>query len=445
MIRSFRYALLLAGLALAGAAHATFHLWRTDQIYSNADGTIQYIVMMAMASGQQFISGHSIAVSQGSTTHTYTFNDDMPSDSAIVENGGGYYGGGTIDGYKSILLATQGFANLNAVKPDFIIPDGFLFTSGGGTINWGGGGYDMFTYTTIPMDGTMALFRAGNTATNMPINFAGQSATISLAPAGPANVQGLWWNSGGTESGWGINITHQANTLFATWFTYDADGSGMWIVMANGAQSSSNPNSYSGTLFRTTGPSFASATWDSSKVVATPVGTGTFTFTDRNNGSFAYTLNGVTQTKQLVREVYGTSAPVCLESGSPTTSNFQDLWWHAPANSESGWGINITHQGDVIFATWFTYDANGKGLWVVMASGAKTATGVYSGTLYTTTGPAFSSTPFDPTKVQATPVGTGTFTFTDALNGTFTYTVNGVNGSKAITRESFASPVSVCN
>ena len=35
-------------------------------------------------------------------------------------------------------------------------------------------------------------------------------------------------------------------------------------------------------------------------------------------------------------------------------TNYQDLWWN-PA--ESGWGVNFTHQGDIIFATWFTYDA----------------------------------------------------------------------------------------
>ena len=37
-------------------------------------------------------------------------------------------------------------------------------------------------------------------------------------------------------------------------------------------------------------------------------------------------------------------------------NNYQDLWW-VPA--ESGWGINISQQGDVMFATWFIYGANG--------------------------------------------------------------------------------------
>ncbi len=35
-------------------------------------------------------------------------------------------------------------------------------------------------------------------------------------------------------------------------------------------------------------------------------------------------------------------------------TNYQGLWWNAPAGSESGWGINFAHQGDTLFATWFT-------------------------------------------------------------------------------------------
>ena len=58
------------------------------------------------------------------------------------------------------------------------------------------------------------------------------------------------------------------------------------------------------------------------------------------------------------------------------------------------------------------------------------------GTLYRTTGPAFG-TSFDPNAVQASPVGTASLNFTDGNNGTLTYTVNGVTGTKAITRQVF--------
>jgi hypothetical protein len=428
--RTFRFLTALLLLSLSGYAHASFHLWRIDQIYSNADGTIQYIVLVALSSGQEFVQGHSISVSQGGTTHTYPFTKSLPGDTSTT-SGGGYYGGGSTT-YKSMLLATAGFANLNTVTPDYIIPNGFLFTSGGGSIVWDTG-YDTFNYTSIPMDGANALFRAGNVAFNAPQNFAGVMGQIS------PTYQGLWWNSpANSESGWGINITQQANTLFATWFTYDTDGTGLWVVMPNLALT--GQNTYSGQMFTTAGSRFDQ--FDGTKVVATPVGTGTFTFSDASTGTFNYTLKGVTQTKNIMREVYGTAPALCQEMGTPG-SNYQDLWWNSPANSESGWGINITQQSNTIFATWFTYDTTGKGMWIVMAQGTSTTPGTYTGALYQTSGPRFDQ--FDAKAVVVTPVGTGTFTFSGSSAGTFNYTLKGVTQTKNIIREVFLSPTSVCN
>lgn len=59
-----------------------------------------------------------------------------------------------------------------------------------------------------------------------------------------------------------------------------------------------------------------------------------------------------------------------------------------------------------------------------------------TGTLYRTTGPSFGPT-FNQAMVQVIITGTVSLAFTDASNGTLTYTVNGVSGSKAITRQLF--------
>jgi hypothetical protein len=125
-------------------------------------------------------------------------------------------------------------------------------------------------------------------------------------------------------------------------------------------------------------------------------------------------------------------------------TNYQDLWWAAPPGSESGWGVNLTHQGDTIFATWFTYDIDDSPMWLAVTA-AKTAPGVYTGTLYRTTGPAFNAVPFNPANVVPTPVGLATFTFSDGNNATFAYTVNGISQAKAITREIFNGPGTVCH
>jgi len=89
-------------------------------------------------------------------------------------------------------------------------------------------------------------------------------------------------------------------------------------------------------------------------------------------------------------------------------------------------------------------------MWLVVtaprvSAGPAAGMGIYSGTLYRTTGPAFNAAPWNPAQVTATPVGTATFTFSDIGNATFAYSVDGVSQSKAITREVFATPTSTCN
>ena len=255
-----------------------------------------------------------------------------------------------------------------------------------------------------------------------------------------ANYDGLWWRSpAGMESGWGVNIAHQGDVLFATWFTYDTDGRDLWLVMPS---STRNGNAYSGSLYRTTGSPLTQQPWTENTVL-TEVGSATFTFDDSNNGTFAYVVNGISQVKPITKMAFSTP-PSCV-AGVPqaATPNYQALWWGSPAGAEEGWGLNIAHQGDLFFMTWFTYDASGRGSWLFAPDAARTANGVYSGRLYRTTGPAFNLTPWEG-RVVTTEVGSATFTFSGPDNGTFAYTVDGVSQSKPITRMSFALPATTC-
>ena len=149
----------------------------------------------------------------------------------------------------------------------------------------------------------------------------------------------------------------------------------------------------------------------------------------------------ISQTKPITRQVFGT-VPACAWNALPSlasASNFQDLWWAAPAGVEAGWGINFTQQGSTMFATWFTYDVDGTPLWLSVTA-AKAGTGVYSGQLIRTAGPAFSAVPFSTGLVTRSVVGTATFTFANGNAATFAYTVNGVAQTKQITRQLFAPP-----
>ena len=150
-----------------------------------------------------------------------------------------------------------------------------------------------------------------------------------------------------------------------------------------------------------------------------------FTFSDDNNATFAYTVTGVSQMKPITREEFGSSMPACswgMQSDLRLATNFQDMWWAAPAGLESGWGVDLAHRGDTIFATWFTFGFDGNPLWMVVGA-KRTTANVYAGKVVTGTGPAFNAIPFDPMKVISVEVGTATLTFADGNDATFAYDV----------------------
>ena len=268
------------------------------------------------------------------------------------------------------------------------------------------------------------------------------------------NYQGLWWVPGGVESGWGINLAHEGDTIVATWFTYNTSGSGTWMVMT---APKTAPNTYTGTLYSTTASIPQTNPFHPTAFDATPVGAGTLTFSDENSASFTYPIPTALplpprlQTKEVTRQVFG-PLPTCTFGAVPNlavASNFTGLWWAAPAGSEPGWGINFAHQGDTIFATWFSYDRLGKPLWLAVTA-HQVGAGQFAGTFYRTSGPPFFADPFDPARVIANPVGRAMLRFIDGNNATFIYNglfIDGglpIDDSRSITRETFASPGTVC-
>jgi hypothetical protein len=123
--------------------------------------------------------------------------------------------------------------------------------------------------------------------------------------------------------------------------------------------------------------------------------------------------------------------------------DYTDLWW---SPQEPGWGLAITqHPSDTLVAVWLVYDAGGKPVWYTLQPGQWTSSQTFTGPIYKTTGPYFGG-PFDPSAVGVTKVGIGTLEFVvnfgDGFtashdHGTFSYTVEGVTATKAITRQPF--------
>lgn len=169
-----------------------------------------------------------------------------------------------------------------------------------------------------------------------------------------------------------------------------------------------------------------------------------FNFPTASAGTFTFNMNdGTTGSKPIMRQAFSTMPSCAIASAiPPTAGNFSDLWWNP---SESGWGVNLAQEGDIVFATWFTYDAAGNPVWYVMSDGERTAPAAksWSGAFYTTTGPSFASH-WDNTKVTVTNAGTASFAFTDASNGTFTATIGGQTITKSITRQVYSTPLTAC-
>ena len=292
---------LLAAAALP--ASASFHLWSIGEVFSNADGSVQFVEFIALTGGQEFLAGHTLTASGGGVpTRSFTFPTNLPDDSSG----------------RRFLVGTAGFAAAGVVAPDYTVPNGFLST-GGGTINFAGSA-DVWTYPALPADGRLSLDRNGSQGTNSPRNFTGQTGSYGPseppAPVADFNVQGLWWRSpAGSESGWGMNFVQQGTILFVTWFTYGSDGSGMWLVMSDARRTAANK--YAGTIYRTTGPAFNAVPFDPALVTLTAVGNGTLTFTDADNGTFEYNVNGVSQSKAITRQIFASPVSVCTIPSTP--------------------------------------------------------------------------------------------------------------------------------
>ena len=259
----------------------------------------------------------------------------------------------------------------------------------------------------------------GSSAASTALAVTPSAAPVIGTAASP--LSGLWWNE--SEPGWGISVSQHDRMIFATWYTYGASGVGTWYAMPSCPVAN---NACSGDIYAVSGGRSFVAPWPGAAVVATKVGSGTLSFTDLNNGVFSFTINGQQGSKALGREIFatGSSAPY---------PDFTDLWWNP---NESGWGVAITQEYGIIFATLFGYDSLGNPAWYVASRCLVTAYGC-SGELYQVNGGTAPTSPWNGSRMMVTQAGTLSLTFTDAGNGTMNYVINGVPGSKSITRQQF--------
>jgi hypothetical protein len=181
-MRNFRHSLFAALLAVAtsGTALANYHTFAIEELYSNSDGTVQYVVLHEVAgmNGENLLQNHTLTSTSahGSVTKTFTFPNNLPGGSCSY-----YYGCMPAPtAGRRVLIATQGFAALALVSPDYVIPNLFLPTDGA-TIVYGEG-VSQVIYDTLPTDGTTAMNANGTTTANVARNYAGGNASVPSAP-----------------------------------------------------------------------------------------------------------------------------------------------------------------------------------------------------------------------------------------------------------------------
>ena len=241
----------------------------------------------------------------------------------------------------------------------------------------------------------------------------------------PGALSGLWWNQ--NESGWGIHFTQRGTNVFAAWYVYDTSGNPKWYVStcAMNGGATGTAGTCSGAIFEVNGPTFFSPPFDTSLVHAVNSGNLQVAFQNADNASMTYSgVAGQTRTVAITRQP--------LASGTTSGVNYTDIWWGG--QSQSGWGMAITQQANTAFLAWYVYDNSGKPMWYV-ATCIVTGT-TCAGNLLRTTGPPFGPS-FSSSQVQSFTAGTVSVNFTDGNNATLNYTVNGVSGSKSITRQLF--------
>jgi len=159
----FALALLLAPTS----AKAFFHLWDIVEVYSNADGSVQYIEFFTNANFEEQATGQTLQ----SNARTFTFPSDLPT---------------TATANHRFLVATPAYAaRCPAALPDYtvaaaqvpfhsLVADTLTFPAGPDTFSWSSG--------ALPTNGYHALHEDFGNGTinrrieaNSPTNFAGQT------------------------------------------------------------------------------------------------------------------------------------------------------------------------------------------------------------------------------------------------------------------------------
>jgi len=248
---------------------------------------------------------------------------------------------------------------------------------------------------------------------------------IDISANGPAvDYSDMWW-AGLAENGWGISIAQKAKIQFNAFYVYDNVGKPVWTVMPGG-QWNSDFTVFTGPLYQPTSAAFTNYDAREFKPGAS-VGSATLSFTGGTTATFSYTINGVTASKQIMRQPFGVA-------DTKPRIIVNDLWW--AGNTENGWGINIAQQDRTLFMVWYTYGLDGKTTWMTVPGGKWSDT-IFTGDIYATASSPWLGVAYDATRFSVNRIGKMVVDFEDANKAIMTTTINGVTQTKVIVRQPF--------
>ena len=156
-------------LLFAGAASAGIHTWDVNEVFSNADGTIQYVELVDNGTG-----GNEINVGNGSLSSSLQSISWSQGQVSPPTTG------------RKYLIATPGFAALaGAPTPDVIMDPSNVpfFDVAGDSVAFGS--WDSWTFAGVPTNGIDSLDRTAGVGQNSPENYAGETGSVDASPAPP--------------------------------------------------------------------------------------------------------------------------------------------------------------------------------------------------------------------------------------------------------------------
>jgi hypothetical protein len=204
--------LVLLAVVLGGfgpqAVRATFHEIDVNEVYSNADGTIQYVELISRFVNQTNLAPVHIVARNADGTQTTLLFDFTATFSGSLNNG------------DTLLIATPDFEAVAGFAPDFLMPPGSLISFPSGRVLYetdngvfivDAAAYGDYTAdntgfgqaaVALPCDGAHSLTRvSSSTPLNNAVDFAvrtnsprrndGTHATLNLPVGTDCNTNGV--------------------------------------------------------------------------------------------------------------------------------------------------------------------------------------------------------------------------------------------------------------